>query len=122
MKGLLKGLLFAVVAVLFASCVQEVKMIEWSANAKEYQAKIGQKFTFEVKGGGMGGSVWGTDIYTLDSSLATAAVHAGIITFDKGGKFTIEIKAGEQNYTGSERNGVTSQSWGSYAGSYVFVK
>ena len=122
MKGISKVVVFAVLAMFVASCGMIVKQIDWDANAKDYQGKTGQKFTFEVKGGGMAGSVWGTDVYTLDSSLGTAAVHAGIITFEKGGKFTIEIKAGADSYIGSDRNGVSSGSWGSYDGSYVFVK
>ena len=40
-----------------------------------YGGKIGDKFTFRVTGATTG-SVWGTGPYTLDSGLATAAVHA----------------------------------------------
>src|SRR5262245_55895103 len=47
-----------------------------------YQAHIGKTLTFKVTGPPLGaaiGNVFGTDVYTLDSSLAGAAVHAGVI-------------------------------------------
>ena len=63
----------------------------------------------------------GVLIYTDDSSIGTAAVHAGIIDFETGGIVTIEIRPGQESYQGSTRNGVTTEDYGSYAGSYVFV-
>ena len=32
-----------------------------------------------MPGAGVGGFVWGTNVYTLDSTLALAAVHAGLL-------------------------------------------
>lgn len=64
---------------------------------------------------------WGTGIYTDDSRICLAALHAGAITRD-GGVVTIEIMAGQSSYSGSTRNGVTSENWGEYAGSYKFVQ
>ncbi len=66
-----------------------------------------------------GGSVWGTDVYTDDSTLCRAAVHAGRIT-TSGGAIRAVISGGRSSYTGSTRNGVTSASWGSWSGSYSF--
>ena len=43
---------------------------------------IGATYYFRVTGDA-GGSVWGTDIYTGDSAIAAAAVHAGIVTAGK---------------------------------------
>ncbi|MEP7159081.1 MAG: LCCL domain-containing protein, partial [Chloroflexota bacterium] len=56
-----------------------------------------------------------------DSSVCTAAVHAGLITFAAGGSVTIEIQPDAVTYTGSERNGVSSGSWSTWYGSFVFV-
>jgi hypothetical protein len=64
--------------------------------------------------------VWGTDTYTADSSICTAALHAGKITRDRGGIVTIELRPGEAVYTGSLRNGVQSTDYGAYGRSYVF--
>ncbi len=39
---------------------------------------VGATFYFRVRGA-IEGMLWGTDIYTGDSSLAVAAVHAGLV-------------------------------------------
>lgn len=65
--------------------------------------------------------IWGTDIYTDDSSICTAAVHAGAIT-PNGGAVTIEMLPGQASYTGSNRNGVNSANWGNYPSSFRFTR
>ncbi|MBN3281310.1 CRLD1 protein, partial [Polyodon spathula] len=65
-------------------------------------------------------SVWGSDIYTEDSSICAAATHAGIIP-QSGGSVTVEKRVGQSKYTGTTRNGVTSQSYSWYPTSYVFA-
>lgn len=65
--------------------------------------------------------MWGTDVYTNDSSVCTAAVHAGLIDFEAGGVVVIEMRPGESSYIGTTANGVTTQSYGSWGGSFVFV-
>jgi len=103
--------------------VQESKELisDWKTSASSLRGKHGQRYTFVFPAGGTLGSVWGTDLYTDDSSIATAAVHAGLITAAKGGKVTIEIRAGASSYKGSARNGVTSSDYGSFGGSFVFI-
>lgn len=66
------------------------------------------------------GSVWGTDIYTTDSSICAAATHAGAVTPGKGGTVQLKSAAGCSSYVGSSRNGVQSGSWGSYQASFFF--
>ena len=39
---------------------------------------LGKTYVFRVTGAVDGGAIWGTGTYTLDSSLAMAAVHAGV--------------------------------------------
>jgi len=56
------------------------------------------------------GSVYGTVIYTADSKVCTAGVHAGAIPA-KGGTFRAKIGGKESNFKGSEQNGVTSKDW-----------
>ena len=86
-----------------------------------YTDKIGNEFKFDVTGS-TAGSVWGTDYYTLDSSLAAAAVHAGVLKAGEKGAVRVTILAGQQAYKGSERNGVTSQDWGNYGASFRVAK
>ena len=101
----------------------------WSANALKYRGRNGQHFTYVCPTGGppfpVGGDnfsgVYGTDIYTDDSPVCLAAVHAGLITL-KGGEVTIEIRPRADSYTGSTRNGITTVDYGTCeCGSYVFV-
>jgi len=67
------------------------------------------------------GPVWGTDLYTDDSSICTAAAHAGLLDPTTTGDVAIEIRPGATSYLPSKRHGVESQPWGAWACSYVFL-
>jgi hypothetical protein len=43
---------------------------------------------------GVENSLWGTEIYTDDSSVCTVAVHMGLIMLEEGGSFTVTILDG----------------------------
>lgn len=95
---------------------------EWSATASPYRIWVGAQYTYNCPAGGKPSvSIWGTDIYTADSSVCTAAVHAGSITPAKGGKVTIQIFDGQSSYRGSTRKGVRSNSYPAYDSSYFIV-
>jgi hypothetical protein len=81
--------------------------------------EAGKTYKFKCPSGGKGSSVWGTDIYTLDSSICNAAVHAGKLASDSGGSVTIEMRPGESAYKGSERNGIKSNDYGQYGSSFL---
>lgn len=55
--------------------------------------------------------VWGTDVYRSSSGICAAAVHAGIITLDAGGRVTVTLQPKQYGFTGSLRNGVASRTW-----------
>jgi hypothetical protein len=92
----------------------------WEANAKSLNGKDGETLTLACSPGGTEHSVWGSDIYTSDSSICTAGVHSGLITYQQGGTVTIELRPGRTIYGCSERNGVTTSPYGSYQHSFVF--
>lgn len=92
----------------------------WLANAGEHRGKVGERVTYECEPAGVVGSVWGSNPYTDDSSVCTAAVHAGLIQIGAGGRVEIEIAAGSAQYLGTEANGVKSASYGAFEGSFVF--
>jgi hypothetical protein len=98
-------------------------MIEatWSKTSRSLNGAIGKRFTLHFPPGNPG-VVWGTNVYTDDSSIGGAAVHAGLISKTSGGIVTIEIRTGQSSYTGSVRNGVATQNWGTWGGSFVFVR
>ena len=102
------------------SAASEGTPTTWEANATSLNGKDGQTFTLACLPGGRAHSVWGSDIYTADSSICTAGVHSGLITFQQGGAVTIELRTGRTIYGSSERNGVTTSAYGPYQHSYVF--
>lgn len=65
------------------------------------------------------GPVWGTDIYTDDSSLCAAAVHAGVAT-EFGGPVIVHMAPGCSAYRGSSRNGIDSDDYDAWERSFVF--
>jgi hypothetical protein len=64
------------------------------------------------------GVVWGTDTYTADSALCSAAVHAGAVTAE-GGSATLTFTDGQPAYAGSARHGVTTLSYADYRMSFT---
>lgn len=82
-----------------------------------YQNQVGKTLTFKVTGG-INGSVWGSDMYTLDSSLAKAAVHMGIVKPGQTGFVKVTILGPSMGFIGSTRNGITTSPYDSYPGAY----
>ena len=66
--------------------------------------------------------MWGSEVYTDDSSICTAAVHQGLITFADGGSVTIEILPGLSGYQSAIANGIETRQYGSYHGSFRFIE
>ncbi len=78
----------------------------------------GRTFLIEVVGR-TDGSVWGTDVYTSDSRLATAAVHAGVVRHRERGLVRVTVLDGaDVVYTGSDRNEVQSFDYANYPVAY----
>ena len=98
----------------------EVTPISWSTSVGSFRPEIGKTYKFLCPPAGTAGTVWGSDIYTADSSICTAAVHAGKITLEQGGEVTIEIRPGRAIYGSTNRNGVTSNPFGEFGQSIVF--
>jgi hypothetical protein len=96
--------------------------LQWTDTASNLSGRLDQDFTYNCSSSGRVGSSWGTGIYTVDSSICTAAVHAGLITARDGGQITIRIKPGQDTYIGMTRNGVRSGGYGGYGGSFIFLK
>ncbi len=86
-------------------------------NLSRFRGQAGVLF-FDVTGKDQGGWLWGTDTYTDDSSLAMAAVHAGVLKVGQRGVVKVTIGPGAQNYPATVRHGVTSSNWGWHPGSF----
>lgn len=98
----------------------EVGQESWTENATDHADEVGTQVTVPCSPDGQPGSVWGSDPYTADSSVCTAAVHAGLITVEDGGNVAIEITPGEDAYEGTEANGITTNEYGAYGASFTF--
>ena len=103
-----------------ARAQQQQLRAEWGANVTEYRGQIGRRVTVVCPADGRVSDVYGTDTYTDDSSVCTAAVHAGVITLRGGGVVTMVVGAGLPAYEASTRNGITSRSFGQWSGSFSF--
>jgi beta-lactamase regulating signal transducer with metallopeptidase domain len=62
--------------------------------------------------------IWGDGVYTDDSAVAVAAVHAGLLKIGEIGVVRATIMPPQEKYEGTSRNGIQSQSFGRFEGSY----
>ncbi|XP_024917706.1 macrophage mannose receptor 1 isoform X1 [Cynoglossus semilaevis] len=66
--------------------------------------------------------VFGTTTYRGDSNICAAAIHAGIVLNENGGDCTLLKAPGQDFYTGSTRNGITSREFdGNFEVSFTFA-
>lgn len=65
--------------------------------------------------------VYGAGVYTVEIPICSAGVHAGRMTWEKGGMLTIQVLPGQSVYPGSTNNGITSFTAGARSQTYTFV-
>jgi hypothetical protein len=72
--------------------------------------------------GAIGGTLWGTGTYTLDSHLPMAVVHAGVLQVGQTGVVKVRIIPSPANYVGSTQNGVASSNYAAFpAGAFEII-
>jgi hypothetical protein len=81
------------------------------------RGSIGETLELDVTGSA-DGMIWGSGVYTDDSPVETAAVHAGLLKPGETGRIRVTILPGRPSYQASFQNGVRSESFESYDGSY----
>jgi hypothetical protein len=86
-----------------------------------YNNQIGKTFYFTVTGTN-NGALYGTGVHTTDSTVATAAVHGGILKLGQTGIVKVTMVASPQQFIGSTQNGITSSNWGVYPAAYKISK
>jgi hypothetical protein len=86
-------------------------------NMLELGDQVGANYYFRVRGE-TDGQVWGTDIYTGDSMLAVAAVHAGLVKPKETAVIKVSVVAPLSQYQGSIRNNVKTHDFGRYGTAY----
>ncbi len=90
----------------------------------EYRDQVGQTFFFRVTAPAAGvqkGMVWGTEVYSHDSSLAMAALHAGVMAAGETKVVGVKVLGPQKSFDGSLRNGILSQKWGEYPSAFRFI-
>lgn len=85
------------------------------------QRDVGKTYLFRVTGA-TAGTLWGTETYTLDTPLAAAAVHMGLVKTGQTGYVKVTVLGPWTNFTGSTRNGLTSSSYLNYPGAYKVAR
>jgi hypothetical protein len=77
----------------------------------------GTTYYFRVTGAS-DGMLWGTDIYTGDSAIAAAAVHAGAVKPGETAVVRVTVMPPLAQYQGSVRHGITSHDYGRFGTAY----
>lgn len=90
-------------------------------NAEHYRHLVGRQINVELLETSTGG-LWGTGIYTDDSSLSAAAYHAGMLPKGAKGTVAIVLMGPQSQFVGSSQNGIVSSSYTmNWPGSFQFI-
>ena len=89
-------------------------------NAVNKRENIGNTYYYKIKGS-TEGTVWGDNIYTDDSNIAKAAVLEGKCNIGQEKIVAIKMIEGKSSYSSSNKNEISSVSYGSWPASYVFT-
>ena len=87
---------------------------------KGYERFIGSTFLFQltapaVKSGSVE-EIWGTEVYTMGSKVAVAAVHAGALKPGKTGVVRVTVVGTHPGFQATLKNGIMSQGYGEFSG------
>jgi LCCL domain len=92
-------------------------------NADRATIQAGKRYAFVCPASdGVAGAVYGTDVYTADSAVCAAAIHAGALKSGQPGSVTVVMGSGAESFRGSSRNGVTTRGYGPWDRSYTFAR
>lgn len=80
--------------------------------------EIGDRVTIEITGRATG-VVWGDAVYTLDSDVGTAAVHAGVLEAGETKAVQIWIVPAPASFAEAGRHGIQSRKWGKYHTAFI---
>lgn len=78
---------------------------------------VGASYYFRVIGQ-IDGQLWGTDVYTGNSMIGAAAVHAGLMKPLQVEVIKVTVVTPPAKFAGSVRHGVTSHDFGRYGSAY----
>ena len=92
-----------------------------AGNLSAYASAVGQTLYVSATGATTGNVFGSNPAYAITSDVATAAVHAGVLTPGQTAVLQISVQADAGTYAGSTQNGVTSQPAPASGGSFQIV-
>jgi hypothetical protein len=96
--------------------------IEWTTDAQRWRGMNGAMFLLRCPPNGSPSVVFGSEIYTDNSSICLAAVHDRRITFAEGGRVQIVIRPGMMTYLSTKGGAhIMSGPWDAWPGSFAFT-
>jgi hypothetical protein len=81
----------------------------------------GKTHSFKLRGSSRG-NLYGTNVYTIDTNLAAAAVHAGVLKDGEEGMVKVTMLPPAGDHKASTQNGVTSSAWNAVGPCYKIEK
>ena len=97
-----------------------LEVINNPGNMTSYSSQINKIYGVLVTASSSG-SLWGTETYTGDSTIARAVIHMGLAKEGETVLVKIQILPGQSSYVGTTQNGITSNNYGSYSSSYKIL-
>jgi hypothetical protein len=94
---------------------------DWTSTAEAYDGQPDKTVGYNCPANGTIGTVWGSGPYTSDSSVCTAAVHAGKIDLASGGHVVIKIRAGANSYEGTTQHDIVTTSYDAFPWAFDIV-
>ena len=89
----------------------------WHDSPADHRGAIGQQFDYVCPPDGGIRDIWGTGIYSDDSSVCTAAVHMGMLTRETGGRVSGSSSGrARRPMRGASSTGSTSSETGPWDG------
>ena len=102
--------------------------LDWGTDLEHFQVDqdkfVGQRFAFECPERvvrAKPAAIYGTNVYSSDSPICWAALHAGVVG-PEGGRITVQLNPGIDRYVGSKKNGLKSSARPATKRSMVFVE
>jgi len=95
---------------------------ETTGNLKEFSGTLGTKYLVKCPSNcsKIAHNVFGSNLYSGDSSICQSAIHAGAMN-DRGGEVQFVIEAGQKLYFGLKAFGIDSKERDSYVKSIKFI-
>src|SRR5512143_1751459 len=110
---------FLLMASTAALAQQALIVADGATSAIAFRPQVGKVVTFVCPSNlNMIREIWGTDVYLDESPICAGAIHAGVLAPGTSGQVTIVMGAGAQSFQGTQRNGVTSLSYGPWSSTY----